>query len=62
MIAFCQNQPRESAALALRGRQFVPTGTVISAKLASQEMRAAAMAGEADRMIDAKKQAAQAIS
>lgn len=62
MITFYQNQPRESAMLALRGRQFVSKGTVVYAKLASQEMRAAAMAGKADRMIEAKREAVQAIS
>jgi hypothetical protein len=62
MITFYQGQPRHSATLASRGQQIAPIGTVVHAKLASQEMRAAAMVGDADRMISARRYAATAIA
>jgi len=62
MIAYYQGQPRQSVTLAAKGRETVPIGTVIHAKLATQEMRAAAMVGDAARMTDARSYAAKAIA
>jgi transcriptional regulator with XRE-family HTH domain len=62
MIAYYQGQPRQSVTLAAKGREAVPIGTVIHAKLATQEMRAAAMVGDAARMTDARSYAAKAIA
>ncbi|WP_433467327.1 hypothetical protein [Spirillospora sp. CA-128828] len=62
MIAFYQGHSQHSASLAARGQQIAPMGTVVHAKLASQEMRAAAMAGADDRMARARRHAAAAIS
>ncbi|NRQ33939.1 helix-turn-helix transcriptional regulator [Nonomuraea sp. NN258] len=62
MIAWYQGQPRQSAVLAAKGRQSAPRGTVIHAKLASQEMRAAATAGDATGMAAARREAGQAIA
>ncbi|MEV0230898.1 hypothetical protein [Nonomuraea sp. NPDC050786] len=62
MIAWYQGQPRQSAMLSAQGRQTVTPGTVVYAKLASQEMRAAAMAGDVDRMTRARHSARQAIA
>lgn len=62
VIAFYQRQPSYAADLAARGRRFVQVGTVAHAKLAAHEMRAAAMAGDADRMADARRQATVALS
>lgn len=62
MIAFYQGQPRGSVTLAAQGQEIAPIGTVIHAKLASQEMRAAAMAGDTARMSDARRYAAKAIA
>ncbi|GAA2323976.1 hypothetical protein GCM10010149_91630 [Nonomuraea roseoviolacea subsp. roseoviolacea] len=62
MIAWYQGQPRQSATLSARGREMVREGTVVHAKLAAQEMRAAAMAGDVDRMTRARRQAGKAIA
>jgi transcriptional regulator with XRE-family HTH domain len=62
MIAFYQGQPRQSVTLAARGRESVPIGTVIHAKLATQEMRAAAMVGDTVCMAHARRYAAKAIA
>lgn len=62
MIAFYQHQPRYAADLAAHGQRLVEAGTVVCAKLAAHEMRAAAMAGDADRMVDARREAAMAIA
>ncbi|TMR00146.1 hypothetical protein ETD83_17565 [Actinomadura soli] len=62
MIAFYQGHAHLSAALAACGQQTAPVGTVVHAKLASQEMRAAAMVGDDDRMTRARRHAATAIS
>ena len=62
MIAFYQGQPRQSVSLAIQGRKIVPMGTVIHAKLAAQEMRAAAMNGDAASMAHARSYAAKAIA
>ncbi|MER7211629.1 helix-turn-helix transcriptional regulator [Streptosporangium sp. NPDC020072] len=62
MIAFYQGQPHQSAALAAQGQRTTSIGTVVHAKLASQEMRAAAMAGDANRMTHARRHSAKAIT
>ncbi|MFI7707491.1 hypothetical protein [Nonomuraea sp. NPDC049480] len=62
MIAWYQGQPRQSATLSARGQHVAPRGTVVYAKLASQEMRAAAMAGNVDGMTRARRQASKAIA
>lgn len=62
MIAFYQGQSRHSMVLASQGQRAAPVGTVAHAKLASQEMRAAAMSGDADRMTSARRYAAAAIA
>ncbi|HEY5986704.1 MAG TPA: helix-turn-helix transcriptional regulator [Streptosporangiaceae bacterium] len=62
IIVFYQGRARQSLALAAQGQRIAPIGTVIHAKLASQEMRAAAMAGDADRMAQARSYAAKAIA
>ncbi|WP_433235605.1 helix-turn-helix domain-containing protein [Streptosporangium sp. CA-135522] len=62
MIAFYQGQPRQSVRLAEQGQEVAPMGTVIHAKLASQEMRAAAMVGDADHMARARHHSAKAIA
>jgi transcriptional regulator with XRE-family HTH domain len=62
MIAYYQGQSRQSVTLAAKGREVVPIGTVIHAKLATQEMRAAAMVGDAARMTHARRYAAKAIA
>jgi hypothetical protein len=61
MIAYYQGQSRQSVTLAARGRASVPLGTVAHARLAAQEMRAAAMAGDAAGMARARTYAATAI-
>jgi hypothetical protein len=62
MIAFYQGQPLHSAMLAKQGQGIAPIGTVIHAKLAAHEMRAAAMVGNASRVAEARRYAATAIS
>lgn len=62
MIAYYQGQSRQSLTLATRGRVTVPLGSVVHAKLAAQEMRAAALAGDAARMTEARTHAAKAMA
>jgi hypothetical protein len=62
IIMFYQGRARQSLALATQGQRIAPIGTVIHAKLAAQEMRAAAMAGDADRMAHVRSYAARAIA
>lgn len=62
MIAFYRGQPRNSADLSSRGQRLADVGTVAHAKLAAQEMRAAALVGDADRMVGAKDHATDAIA
>ncbi|MFE7130324.1 hypothetical protein ACFVIM_05660 [Streptomyces sp. NPDC057638] len=57
LIAFYQGRPRESVALASRGQAITAPGTPAHAKLVTQEMRAAAMTGDADQMADARNRA-----
>lgn len=61
MIAHYQRLPRQAAILAARGQQIAAVGTVAHAKLAAQEMRAAA-AIDADTMESARQHAATAIA
>ncbi|MBO2454888.1 helix-turn-helix transcriptional regulator [Actinomadura barringtoniae] len=62
MIAFYQGQPRRSMEFAYRGQKQALVGTVVHAKLASQEMRAAALAGDEHRMTASRRHAATAIA
>jgi len=62
MIAYYQGQARQSVSLAAKGQAIAPLGTVIHAKLATHEMRAAAMIGDASRVADARRYAATAIA
>ncbi len=62
MIAFYQGQSRQSVTLAAQGQEAAPIGTVIHAKLATQEMRAASMTGDVARMTHARRYAARAIA
>lgn len=62
MIAFYQGQPRQSVSLAMQGQRIAPIGTVIHAKLAAHEMRAAAIISGASRIADARRYAATAIA
>jgi tetratricopeptide (TPR) repeat protein len=62
MIAFYQGQPRQSVALASRGQNATSMGAVVHAKLAAQEMRAAAMASDAGGMERARRYAAKAAA
>ncbi len=62
MIAFYQGQAQHSVSLAAQGQKITAIGTVIHAKLAAQEMRAVAMAGDAANMARARIYAAKAIA
>ncbi|MBC2873791.1 MULTISPECIES: helix-turn-helix domain-containing protein [Streptomyces] len=62
MIAFYQGQSQQAFLLASKGRHATSVGTVVHAKLAAQEMRAAAMAGDTSRVEKARRNAAQAIA
>lgn len=62
MIAWYQGNPRRSAVSAARGQRVARQGTVVHAKLASQEMRAEAMAGDAHGMAQARRRAGEAIA
>jgi len=61
LIAYYQGQPHQSAAVARRGQEAAPLGTVAHAKLAAQEMRSLAMLGDAAGMADARRRAAAAV-
>jgi transcriptional regulator with XRE-family HTH domain len=62
LIAWYQGDLVLSAAAARRGQAGVPDGTVALAKLAAQEMRCLAMAGDAAGMSAARRRAATAMS
>jgi hypothetical protein len=62
LIAYYQGRSHQSVTLAARGRAKVPIGTVVHAKLAAQEMRSAAQAGDVTRMASARREASSAIS
>ncbi len=61
LIAYYQGQPRHSAAVARRGQEAAPAGTVAHAKLAAQEMRSLAMLGDAAGMAYARRRATTAV-
>jgi hypothetical protein len=62
LVAYYQGQPSRSASLASRGQQLAPAGTAIRVKLAAQEMRAAAMTGDAAHMTRARRRAARQMT
>ncbi|WP_223291076.1 helix-turn-helix domain-containing protein [Streptomyces avicenniae] len=61
MIAYYQGRSGRSAALASQGQRSTSLGTIVHAKLAAQEMRSAAMAGDAAGMDDSLRYAATAM-
>jgi hypothetical protein len=62
LIAFYQGRPHHSVALASQGQAVTSAGTLVHAKLATQEMRAAAMAGDADRTETARRYATKEMA
>jgi hypothetical protein len=62
MMAYYQGRAVRSIELAGRGQAVAPSGTVVHAKLAAQEMRARAMLGDAEGMAQAKLRATRAIA
>ena len=62
LIAWYQGDPLRSAAAARRGQAEAPAGTVARAKLAAQEMRCLAMAGDLAGMSAARRRASAAMS
>lgn len=62
LIAFYQGRPHHSVALASQGQGVTSAGTLVHAKLATQEMRAAAMAGDADRTETARRYASKEMA
>jgi len=62
LIARYQGDPVRSAAAARQGQAQAPAGTVARAKLAAQEMRCLAMAGDTAGMSAARRQASAAMS
>ncbi|WP_416984459.1 hypothetical protein [Streptomyces sp. T028] len=62
LIAFYQGRPHQSVTLASQGQGLTSKGTVIHAKLATQEMRAAAMTGDSDRTEKARRYAAKEMA
>jgi hypothetical protein len=62
LVAYYQGQPRQSSSLASGGQQLAPAGTAIRVKLAAQEMRAAAMTGDAAHMARARRRAARQMT
>jgi len=61
LIAYHQGQPGHSAAVARRGQESAPLGTVAHARLAAHEMRSLAMLGDAAGMADARRRATAAV-
>jgi transcriptional regulator with XRE-family HTH domain len=61
MIAHYQRLPRQAAALAAKGMRKAPLGTVAHARLATHQMRATAMAGDADASAEARHHAVVAL-
>ncbi|RAY11883.1 hypothetical protein DPM19_28360 [Actinomadura craniellae] len=62
VVAFYQGHPQQSVTLAARGRELAPGRTVVRAKLAAQEMRAAAMVGDEERVLQTHDSAARLIA
>lgn len=61
LVAMYQGEPRQAVTLAAKGRDAVRIGSVAYAKLTTQEMRAAALAGDARRMGNVRRRATTAI-
>lgn len=61
-MAYYQGRTSRSVELAIDGQEAAPTGTVVHAKLAAHEMRARAMLGDAEGMMQAKRRATKAIA
>jgi len=61
MIAFYQGRPHQSMHIASQAQAATSMGTVIHAKLAAQEMRTAAMVGDAEGMEQSRRYAARAM-
>lgn len=62
LIAFYQGRPHQSATLASQGQSITAPGTLVHTKLATQEMRAAAMTGDADRTEAARRYASREMA
>ncbi|XVV04504.1 helix-turn-helix domain-containing protein [Actinosynnema sp. CA-248983] len=62
MMAYYQGRTNRSVELARSGRTLASVGTVAYAKLAAHEMRACAMIGDAERMLEARGRATAAIA
>ncbi|MER6524058.1 hypothetical protein [Streptomyces sp. NPDC001508] len=62
LIAFYQGRPHQSLSLASQGQSVTASGTLIHTKLATQEMRAAAMTGDADRTETARRYASREMA
>lgn len=62
LIAFYQGRPHSSVTLAAQGQGVTSAGTLVHAKLATQEMRAAAMAGDVDRTERARRYASKEMA
>ncbi|MCS0634125.1 hypothetical protein NX801_00280 [Streptomyces sp. LP05-1] len=62
LIAFYQGRPHQSLLLASQGQGSTASGTLVHTKLATQEMRAAAMTGDADRTEKARRYATNEIA
>lgn len=61
MVAFYQGRAGWSVECVISGQRFAPVGTVVSAKLPAQEMRARAMLGDRAGTAHAKRRAATAM-
>lgn len=62
MIAYYQGRTSRSIELTINGQEIAPMGTLVHAKLAAHEMRARAMLGDAEGMVQAKRRATKAIA
>jgi hypothetical protein len=62
VIAYYQGRAGRSTELAGNGQEVAPVGTVAHAKLVAQEMRARAMLGDVEGMVQAKRRAAKATA
>ncbi|MCI0686905.1 MAG: hypothetical protein L0Y54_06680 [Sporichthyaceae bacterium] len=62
IVAYYQDQPARAADLAAAGRRLVREGTVVHAKLASQQMRALARSGDVAGMRSANRAAGNPLA
>ena len=62
LMSFYDGRARDAVALAQRGQQLAPLGTVAHAKLLTHEMRAWALLGNADQVASTRRRAEQAIA